>query len=527
MPPGREIVAAITAILLLRSPLTAREIASLLAASGIPVDKSRVNKILYAKHLTFRHSDDVPPFWWLHRRPVAGPQPSPAPPPSPPPRDWLPSLGLYPWQRRALDGWAEHGRRGVVEAVTGAGKTRLALAAIASEVVRGSKAVAIVPTTDLQGQWQGEIGRHLIRGAGLPAKVGLLGDGHQASLASCDILIATVQSAHRWPLNPPATGALLIADEVHHYGAEAWSRALEEGFDRRLGLTATYERDDGGVESILDPYFGAYRYPLGYREALDDDVIAHFKIAFVGVRFGSSELRDYEEQDERARKKRSLLVSEYGLTPEPFGVFMREVARLSKSGDEGAKQAGLYLSAFSKRRQLLARARGKFDMIASLAPAVRAADRTILFTQTVEAANEAIGIIEKRGLAGGVVHAMLERSDRQEVFDAFRDGALGVIAAPKLLDEGVDVPDADLAIVLASSRSRRQMVQRMGRVVRKKPDGRRARLAVLFVEGTSEDPRQGALEDFIGFVVDAADDSRVFGADADPGEVVDYLNEWA
>jgi len=335
-----------------------------------------------------------------------------------------------------------------------------------------------------------------------------------------------VQSAHRWQLNPPATGALLIADEVHHYGAEAWSRALEEGFDRRLGLTATYERDDDGVEAVLDPYFGSFRYRLGYGEALDDDVIAHFKIAFVGVRFGRSELRDYEEQDEKARKKRTLLVNQFGLTPEPFGVFMREVARLSKSGDEGARQAGMYLSAFSKRRQLLAKAQGKFDMIADLTPAIRAADRTILFSQTVEAAQEAVDIIESGGLSGGVVHAMLERSDRRDVFDAFRDGDFDLIAAPKLLDEGIDVPDADLAIVLASSRSRRQMIQRMGRVVRRKPDGRMARLAVLFVEGTSEDPTQGAHEDFIQFVVDAADDHKVFGADTDPDEVVDYLNEW-
>jgi len=518
----KEILAAITAVLSLQSPLSAREIASLLAASGVPVDKSRVNKTLYAERSTFRHSADVPPFWSLAGKPAPVP-----PPPISPTTDWLPSLDLYGWQRRALDGWAKHGHRGVIEAVTGAGKTRLALAAIASEVARGGKAVAIVPTTDLQGQWHGEINRHLIRGAGLRAKVGLLGDGQQATLASCDILVATVQSACKYQLEPPGTVGLLIADEVHHYGAERWSQALEEGFDRRLGLTATYERDDEGVEGILEPYFGSFRYQLGYREALDDDVIAHFKIAFIGVRFGGAELRDYEEQDEKARKKRSLLVNQYGLTPEPFGVFMREVARLSKSGDDGAKQAGLYLSAFSKRRQLLAKAQGKFDMIANLVPAIRAADRTILFSQTKEAAEEAVDIIESGGLSGGVVHAMLERSERRDVFDAFREGDFNLIAAPKLLDEGIDVPDADLAIVLASSRSRRQMIQRMGRVVRKKSDGRMARLAVLYVEGTSEDPRNGAHEDFIGFVVDAADDHRVFAAAAHPDEVVAYLNDWA
>ena len=71
------------------------------------------------------------------------------------------------------------------------------------------------------------------------------------------------------------------------------------------------------------------------------------------------------------------------------------------------------------------------------------------------------------------------------------------------------------------------MIQRMGRVVRKKPDGRLARLAVLFVEGTSEDPRGGAHEDFISFVLDAADDHRVFDSAASASLVVGYLNDFA
>lgn len=130
------------------------------------------------------------------------------------------------------------------------------------------------------------------------------------------------------------------------------------------------------------------------------------------------------------------------------------------------------------------------------------------------------------GLSGDVLHAELDPSERRDTFDRFRDGDFGMIAAPKLLDEGVDVPDADLAIVLAASRSRRQMIQRMGRVVRRKPDGRRARLVVLYVEGTSEDPRNGAHEDFIQFILDAADKSEVFDSDAEIEGVIDYLCDW-
>jgi superfamily II DNA or RNA helicase len=76
-----------------------------------------------------------------------------------------------------------------------------------------------------------------------------------------------------------------------------------------------------------------------------------------------------------------------------------------------------------------------------------------------------------------------------------------VLVAPRVLDEGVDVPAADLAVIAGASRSRRQVVQRMGRVLRKKPDGRLARFVVLFAQGTIEDPAFGAHEAFLDKVV--------------------------
>jgi RNA polymerase primary sigma factor len=116
-------------------------------------------------------------------------------------------------------------------------------------------------------------------------------------------------------------------------------------------------------------------------------------------------------------------------------------------------------------------------------------------------------------------------SERKQVFAAFEDGEHELVAAPRLLDEGVDVPAADLAIVLASSRSRRQMVQRMGRVVRKKKDERLARLAILYVMGSSEDP-EVAHEDFLYLVANVARDMVYVGPKATPKQICDYLNDW-
>ncbi|MDQ6910726.1 MAG: hypothetical protein M3Z84_08110 [Actinomycetota bacterium] len=98
-------------------------------------------------------------------------------------------------------------------------------------------------------------------------------------------------------------------------------------------------------------------------------------------------------------------------------------------------------------------------------------DRRV-FTQTIHASKQAASALQEAGLGGAAaIHSGLDRASRQSVLAGFRDGALRVVTAPQVLDEGVDVPAADLAVILASSRSRRQMIQRMGRVLRRKPDG--------------------------------------------------------
>jgi len=295
-------------------------------------------------------------------------------------------------------------------------------------------------------------------------------------------LVATSSSAARYQLLPPGQAGLLIADECHHYGAEVWSRALEPEFQARLGLTATYSRDDSGLESYLDPYFGGLCYQVGYEEALTDGVIAPFRIAFIGVAFSELERLEYEEAAERAGRYRRRLVNQWGLPAEPFGDFMRAVQRLRHAEiDEGSKLAGFYLSAFSKRRQIMAESVAKQKSVRTLSPAVAEAGRTIIFAQTVRAAESAMHELRMSGHVGSVIEASMDRDERAEAFEAFERGDYTVVAAPRLLDEGVDVPAADLAIVLATSRSRRQLIQRMGRVIRRKPDGRSARLAILFV----------------------------------------------
>lgn len=495
---------------------TARELSvELISTYGALYHKSNINRVLYSNPRLFLKSRDAVPRWSL--RDVHAPS-AQAPPAVT--RVSSQSFDLWPWQRRALDAWYASNFEGVIEAVTGTGKSLVGLAAAANAVKEDLPTVVLVPTIELQLQWVRLVGRFL------PSlTVGLLGNGHMDSLNTCDILVATAQTACVKQLVPPGVKALLIADECHRYGSANWRAALEPGFPLRLGLTATYERQDDGVAEILDPYFGGVCYSLDYEEALADSVISPFKIAIVRVPLSPTERRQYDEFGDEMRRARTSLVNQFGIPAEPFGTFMRRVSELARGHDLRARgPARHYLRAFSQRREVLSGCQGKFDAIWSLRIAVRTASRAIVFTQTVTAAYQVIALLKHKDfideilgtdISGAALNSTLSRITRRQMLDAFARGDHKVIAAPRLLDEGVDVPEADLGIIVQSSQSRIQMIQRMGRVIRKKADGRCARVVILCAEGTSEDPAQGGHEAFLDVILPHAKDVTHFA----PGDV--------
>src|SRR4051812_48400562 len=121
---------------------------------------------------------------------------------------------LYRWQLDALVSWLRCGRRGVIEAVTGSGKTDVAIAAVSDALRRGRFVLVVVPSRVLMEQWYGRL-----RAALPPARIGRRGDSGGDSPDSCDVLIATRHSPAAYkPIPPTARGGLLIADECHGLG---------------------------------------------------------------------------------------------------------------------------------------------------------------------------------------------------------------------------------------------------------------------------------------------------------------------
>ncbi len=145
-----------------------------------------------------------------------------------------------------------------------------------------------------------------------------------------------------------------------------------------------------------------------------------------------------------------------------------------------------YLDSFSKRRQIVAQTIGKYELLGSLAPAIKSADGALVFTETVRAANHAINRLDPH-VSIDLITGSTARRQRREILDELRLRKLGTVTI--VLDEGVDVPDGWLGIVMQrASRTRRLMIQRMGRILRRKQPGVAARFVIMFAKDTVEDP---------------------------------------
>lgn len=478
-------------------------------------EKRAINHVLYSRRDLFYSLGETPPRWYST---LAAPDPLAE-------REddesaveiqrlatgdtdhWI-EHHLYPWQQAALVAWEANGHRGIVEAVTGAGKTRVAIAAMAEMLADGGRVAVIVPNVELQRQWRAQVEDWLPS-----AVIGELGGSKRGSptLEYSDVLIAVINSAAKYKLGLGRKRGLLVADECHRAAADTFRAALEEEFDWRLGLSATVARPDDQHLSVLLPYFGSVVYELGYVEAAAQQVIAPVRLAHILVNFDSKKQEEYDQLSLEIREYWLELVNRWDVPPEPASEHFKKVAELAQQWpNREGKVAKAYQKRISMRRHLLDHAEDKWATLSALAPSINAADRTMIFTNTIGAAVAAVQRLKQAGISAGAMHAELPPSARRDLLENFGSGAIQVVVAPKVLDEGIDVPAADLGVIMGGSKTLRQMKQRMGRVLRRKDDGRDARFVIIAVQGTVEDPRIGAHEMFLSEVQQIARDEQTF-----------------
>jgi superfamily II DNA or RNA helicase len=363
-----------------------------------------------------------------------------------------------PYQTEALAAWKKARGRGVVVLPTGAGKSHLAILAIDD---RRRSALVIAPTLDLVRQW------YDLLGATFGVPIGLLGGGEHDVRP---ITVATYDSAHLHMDHLGARFGLVVFDECHHLPSAAYSMAAKACLaPYRLGLTATPERTDGR-EADLALLVG----PIVYRKEITElagDFLAEYDVERIGIELSPAERAEYDA--ERAIYRAFVGMHHIRMSsPSGWGEFVR----LSSRGADGRRA----MLAYRNQRALAFAAPAKLDFVGQLLHAHRA-DRCILFTQD----NLTAYAISRRFLIPVITHQTKVR-ERSLVLAGLSSGELGAVVTSKVLNEGVDVPDANVAVVISGSGSVREHVQRLGRVLRKR-EGKRAVLYELVTVATSEE----------------------------------------
>ena len=364
---------------------------------------------------------------------------------------------LRPYQRDALEAWTDAGRRGVAELPTGSGKTVIGLAAVAAVC---APALVVVPTVDLLEQWRGELEREF------DADVGQLGGGTQRV---GEVTVATYDSAYLRADELGDRFGLVVFDEVHHLGGESYrdiARLLAA--PARLGLTATFERPDGAHEAVAD-LLGPVVYRLSPAE-LAGEHLAPYDIKRLEVDLTPGE----RERCEQYQGTFTDYLAESNIQLRSGSDYQELVKR--SGTDPRAREA---LLAKQRAREVVMTARRKVDRLADLLDRHRE-DRVIVFT----ASTDLVYRLSERFLIPAITHET-GTDERREILERFREGTYSRVVTANVLDEGVDVPDANVGILLAGSGSEREFTQRLGRLLRP-GDGERALLYELVTVETAE-----------------------------------------
>ena len=418
----------------------------------------------------------------------------------------------WSWQKEALGKWRAAGCKGIIEAVTGSGKTFLAIEGWRQQLDRHllTYTLVVVPSITLQQQWHERITQ---RFPGV--RVGLIGNNHQDSFAHGKICIAVVNSVvgvgrrasearlhslfahcrrHR------ENRAFLIADECHHYiHAEVFRRVRTEvRFDAILALSATVG-EQYAVEGL-----GPIVYTYTFADAIRRGDLPPLTLLNVSCRLHSDERHAYDQYTEKISEQmdqvKELFAEELG--EDEFNEdFFRKLKQIDQAaGPKGQPDIRRLLHLLFKRASLLYQARDKQSAARELIKELLSSGRRklIIFFERIASAEEGAESLEIEAAANirhdvarpaiwtGILHSGLSELERERALAEFRATPHGILFACRMLDEGFDVPDVDAAVLVASTKSKRQRIQRVGRVLRRGDGAKQPVVATLFCDQTTD-----------------------------------------
>jgi len=365
---------------------------------------------------------------------------------------------LRDYQLEAIENWCLE-KMGSIVLPTGAGKTIIGLKII--EIVN-SPTLIIVPTLDLIKQWTKILSRNF------DIEIGNIGGGIENIQP---ITVSTYDSAYikaAWIGNK---FLLIVFDEVHHLPAPSY-RLIAETFvaPYRLRLTATIEREDH-LEQDFPYLIGKSTFQITAKELAENKYLANYIIERKKTFMSSEEYLKYKE----SMTIYYTCLKKIGLKMNSNNAFKRLI--MMSTNNTMARRA---LVARNNAIDIALNSRSKMDEIRKILGENKDI-KTIIFTQH----NKLVYEISNDFLIPFITHKS-SKEEREDVLTGFKDGRYKAIVTSKVLDEGIDVPDAQLGILVSGTGSSREFIQRLGRLLRPKNDNNEARLIEIVSSGTSE-----------------------------------------
>ena len=345
-------------------------------------------------------------------------------------------MKLRDWQEKAFPLWWAD-KRGIVKVVTGGGKTIFAIHCLTKylEEERSKSILIVVPSIALLDQW------HEVMSQTFDSKDITINGGGQQPEGVTKICITTVDSVKNIINKVDAENTLLVVDECHKIGTEKRGEMLTNNWHATLGLSATPERDyDDNFYIIIKRILGDIIFDYDYIDAREDEVIVNFKLLY-GYAAMLPEEEDKYTKFTKNIQRRAATIGGSNMNDYPLKMLIFNRARLVKNSKNRIPY-GVELLLKHKR------------------------ESWIVFTENKKQAKEFNKIINKKGFKSGIYNTDLNDEERLHNLTAFKNRELNVLVSCTALDEGFDMPEADGAMILSASSSKRQRIQRMGRVLR-------------------------------------------------------------
>ncbi|CAB4574247.1 unannotated protein [freshwater metagenome] len=403
----------------------------------------------------------------------------------------LQASGFQPrkWQEKAFAEWVDHARQGMIEAVTGSGKSYLGALAAAEALDDGYAVLIVVPTQILCDQWiEGPL-RALHRD-GLVNKIGNAKSNaapDASAVVPGKITVAVLKSIIDNPSYLPGShlNSCLIADELHNYGGLETSKALGANFRRRLGMTATLA--DSESLGFFKNYFGGdpiYTYDFG--DAVRDGAVSKFDLVMIGVRPNDLERELYTEAESQMRTAREEIIKSFSIGRDANS-FERGLAALENAGR--AKDLTDRYKLLKKRADsIISNSQSKLRAVNIISSFIGSRGNTIVFSDVNSNAKNVRQILANEGVLGEIVNSDVSPSERKLLIEKLENKSISALISPKALDEGVDIKVLTVGLFVGVQAQRRRLIQRLGRVLRVQSGKKKPVVIIPFNVGSSEDP---------------------------------------